>query len=155
MVHPEEVLHCLEEQTHDNRRIFEAMYAKGKESQQNENFNYTSLQGNKGTCSRNPFENNEGNNTPPKTPRAATGTCPSHHDSDEDVTSEDVIEFQQYSFYQKWMLKALEENGDQYFRYMAKRGWKLRKDFDVERIIPKREPTKVKILREEIHELRK
>ena len=51
MVHPEEVLRHLEEQAHDNRRIFEAMYAKGKESQQNENFDYTSLQGNKGTCS--------------------------------------------------------------------------------------------------------
>ena len=43
MVHPKEVLHRLEEQVHDNQRIFEAMYAKGKESQQNENFDYTSL----------------------------------------------------------------------------------------------------------------
>ena len=58
--------------------------------------------------------------------------CPSHHDSNEDVTSEDVMKFQQDSFYQKLMLKALEENGDQYFRYMAERGWKLPRDFDVE-----------------------
>ena len=115
MVHPEEVLRRLEEKAHDNRRIFKAMYAKGKESQQNEKFDYTSLQGNKGTCSRNPFENNEGNNTLPKTPRVTIGTCPSHHDSDEDVTSEDVMKFQQDSFYQKLMLRALEENGDQYF----------------------------------------
>ena len=43
MVHPEEVLHHLKEQVCDNQRIFEAMYAKGKESQQNENFDYTSL----------------------------------------------------------------------------------------------------------------
>ena len=111
MVHPKEVLRRLEEQARDNRRIFEAMYAKGKESQQNENFDYTSLQGNKGTCSWNPFENNEGDNTPPKTPQVVAGACPSHHDSDEDVTSEDVMKFQQDSFNQKLMLRALEENG--------------------------------------------
>ena len=51
MVHPKEVLRHLEEQACDNRRIFEAMYARGKEPQQTENFNYTSLQQNKGTCS--------------------------------------------------------------------------------------------------------
>ena len=38
---------------------------------------------------------------------------------------------------------------------MAERGWKLPRDFDVECIILKREPTEVEILREEIQELRK
>ena len=38
---------------------------------------------------------------------------------------------------------------------MAERGWKLPRDFDVERIILKREPTEAEILREEIQELRK
>ena len=57
---------------------------------------------------------------PPRNPRVATGGCPSpprpsHHDSDEEVTSEDVIKFQQDGFTQKLMLRALEENGDQYF----------------------------------------
>ena len=51
MVNPEEVLRRLEEQACDNQRIFKYMYARGKEPQQTTNFNYTSLQGNKGTCS--------------------------------------------------------------------------------------------------------
>ena len=38
---------------------------------------------------------------------------------------------------------------------MTERGWKLPKDFDVERIIPRREPTEAEILRDEIQELRK
>ena len=79
------------------------------------NLNYASHEGNKGTCSQNPFDENDGNNTPPKNPRFTMGACPSHHDSDEDVTSEDVMKFQQDSFYQKMMLRALEENRDQYF----------------------------------------
>ena len=98
--------------------------------------------------------------TPPRTPRAIIGTClsppkPSHHDSDEEITSEDVIKFQQDGLAQKLMLRALEENGDQYFYYMAARGWKLPQGFDVEWIIHKWEPTKAEILREEVQELRK
>ena len=97
---------------------------------------------------------------PPRTPRATVGACPSpprpsHHDSDEEINREDVIKFQQDGFAQKLMLRALEENGDQYFCYMAARGWKLPQGFDVERIIHKREPTEVEILREEVKELRK
>ena len=79
---------------------------------------------------------------PPRTPRDAIGTCPSppkpsHHDSDEEINSEDVIKFQQDGLAQKLMLRALEENGDQYFRYMVARGWKLPQGFDVEWIIQK------------------
>ena len=66
-----------------------------------------------------------------------------------------MIKFQQDGFAQKLMLRALEENGDQYFRYMAARGWKLPQGFYVERIIHKREPTEGEILREEVQELRK
>ena len=77
-------------------------------------------EGHNGTCPQNPFEINDGNHMPPRTPRAAIGACtsppkPSHHDSDEEVTSKDVIKFQQDDFSQKLMLRALEENGDQYF----------------------------------------
>ena len=93
--------------------------------------------GHKGACPQNPFEKNYGNHTPPRTPRAAIGTCPSppkpsHPDSDEEITSEDVIKFQQDGFSQKLMLRALEENGDQYFHYMVARGWKPRQGFDIE-----------------------
>lgn len=70
------------------------------------------------------------------------GACPSppkpsHHGNDEERTSEDVIRFQQDGISQTLMLRALEENGDQYFHYMAARGWKLPQDFDVEWIIHK------------------
>ena len=73
---------------------------------------------------------NGGNNMPPRTPRVTAGACPSphrqsHHESDEEVTSEDVIKFQQDGFAQKLMLRSLEENRYQYFRYMAARGWNL------------------------------
>ena len=92
---------------------------------------------------------------PPRTPRSAIGKCPSPpkpspHDSDKEITSEDVIRFQQDGLAQKLMLRALEENGDQYFYYMAARGWKLPQGFDVERIIHKWEPTEAEILREEV-----
>ena len=67
-------------------------------------------EGNKSTCSRNPFDGNDGNNMPPRTPRVTVGACPSphrqsHHDSDEEVTSKDVIEFQQDVFSQKIFLE--------------------------------------------------
>ena len=57
---------------------------------------------------------------PSRTPRVVAGAChslhrQSHIDSDEEVTSEDVIKFQQDGFAQKMMLRALDENGDQYF----------------------------------------
>ena len=57
---------------------------------------------------------------PPRTPRVTTGACSSphrqsHHESDEEVASEDVIKFQQDGFSQKLMLRALEKNEDQYF----------------------------------------
>ena len=86
------------------------------------------------------------------------GACPSPrkpspHDSDEEITSEDVIRFQQDGIAQKLMLRALEENGDQYFCYMAARGWKLPQDFDVERIIHKREPTETEVLKEQLQEV--
>ena len=64
---------------------------------------------------------------PPRTPRAAAGAYSSpprqsHHESDEEVTSEDFVKFQQDSIAQKLILRALEENRDQYFQYMATKG---------------------------------
>ena len=53
------------------------------------------------------------------------------------------------------MLKVLEQNGDQYFQYMTSKGWKMPHNFDVQRIIWKKEPTVAEILREEIQELKK
>lgn len=52
------------------------------------------------------------------------------------------------------MLKALEQNRVQYFQCMTMKGWKLPQDFDVQRIIQKKEPTKDDILREEMQELK-
>ena len=110
----------------------------------------------------NPFENiplggNDDYNTPPRTPRFNAGAwlspprqSQSHHESDDEITSDDVIKFQQDELTKKLMLKALEKNGDQYFQYMATKGWKLPQDFDVKQIIQKLEPTKAEILREEM-----
>ncbi len=118
MVHPDEIKHRLEEQARETQKTLEAIYTTERENQQAKTDNQACYEGYKGTCPRNPFENNDGNHVPPRTPRAAVGTCPSpkpsHHDSDE-VSSEDVIKFQQDGFTQKLMLRALEENGDQYF----------------------------------------
>lgn len=98
----------------------EAIYAREKKHQQAENNNHIYHEGNRGTCSQNPFDGNDGNNTPPRTPRVTMGTCPSpprqsHHENDEEVTSKDVIKFQKDDFSQKLMSRVLEENRDQYF----------------------------------------
>ena len=39
----------------------------------------------------------------------------SHHESEDEITSEDVVRFQQDELVQKLMLKALEKNEDRYF----------------------------------------
>ena len=105
----------VDAQTH--QRLLEVLYAKEKEQQGASNH---VPEENRGTCSRNPFTRNNGTNTPPRSPRAAAGACSSplrqsHHDSDDEITSKDVIKFQQDGVAQKLMLRALEENGDQYF----------------------------------------
>ena len=52
------------------------------------------------------------------------------------------------------MLKALEQNGDQYFLYMTSRGWNLPHDYNFWRITHKREPIEAEILRKEMIELK-
>ncbi len=73
MVHLDEVQHYLEEKVHKNQRIIEAMCAREKEHQQVEYSNHTCHEGKKWTCSQNPFDGNDGNNTPQRTPRVTMG----------------------------------------------------------------------------------
>lgn len=160
MVHPNEIKRHLEEKVCETQRTLDAIYTTERENQHLDIDNQPRCEGHKGTCPHNPFGNNDGNLMPPRTPKSTMGTCPSppkpsHHDSDEEITSEDVIRFQQDGLSQKLMFRALEENGDQYFRYMEARGWKLPQGFDFERIIHKREPIEIEILREEVQEIRK
>ena len=160
MVHLDEIKCLLEEKACENQKTLEAIYTMERENQWVKTDNHVHYEGNKGTFSWNPFDGNDVNHMPWRTPRVTARTFPSpprpsHHDSDEEVTSEDVIKFQQDGFAQKLMLRALKENGDQYFWYMVARGWKIPQGFDVECIIHKWEPTEAKILREEMQELRK
>lgn len=97
----------------------------------------------------NPFRNfgNNGNNASPRTPRShldgyvspprhshhGQHTNWSQHGSEvaNDVTSEDIIKFQQDDYFQKCILKSSKQNGDQYLTYLTSKGWKILHDFDV------------------------
>ena len=99
MVHPDEIKCHLEEQACETQKTLDSIYAMERENQQVNTNNQACYEGHKGTCPQNSFENNDGNHMPPRTPRVAIGACPSppkpsHHDSDEEVTREDVIKFQ-------------------------------------------------------------
>ena len=99
MVHPDEIKHCLEEQARETQKTLDAIYAMERENQHVDTNNQPHYEEHKGTCPQNPFENNDGNHMPPRTPRAVARTCPSppkpsHHDSDEEITSKDMIKFQ-------------------------------------------------------------
>ena len=98
IVHPDEIKRHLEEQARENQKTLEAIYAMERENEKVEINNHVRHEGDKGTCSQNHFDDNDGNNTPPRNPRVTIGTFPSphrqyHHESDEEVTSEDVIKF--------------------------------------------------------------
>ena len=118
MVHPNEIKRRLGEQARETQRTLDAIYATERENQHVGTSNQAHYERHNENCPHNPFGNNDGNHSPPRTPRATMGACPSppkssHHDTDEEITSEDVVRFQQDGFTQKLMLRALEENGDQ------------------------------------------
>ena len=87
MVYPNEIKCFLEEQARETQRTLDAIYAMEREDQHVDTKNQPRYEGHKGTFPQNPFENNDGNHTPPRNPRAKIDKCPSppkpsHHDSD-------------------------------------------------------------------------
>lgn len=109
-MHPEERKHRLEEQAlMEKERIKEAIHMDTRERvyHQVESNSHTRNDKNKKSYYSNPFDNiplsgNDGNNTPPRTPRVKVGACPSpprnsqsHHESEtnDEITSEDLMRF--------------------------------------------------------------
>lgn len=72
-------------------------------------------------------------------PRCSHQLNPSCNGSEveNEVSSEEIIKFQQDYNYQRLILKALEKNLDEYFTYITSRGLKLSNDYDIQRIIQK------------------
>ena len=77
MVHPNEIKCCLEEQTRETQRTLDAIYATERENQHVDTNNQAHCEGHNGTWPHNPFGNDDRNHTPPRTPRATMGACPS------------------------------------------------------------------------------
>ena len=105
---------------------------------------------------------NNGNNTPPRSPRQTLTTPPlplrshpSHHEEEanDDITYEEFMRFEQDDVAQLLMHKLLEHNRDQYFQYMTSRGYKLPPNYDVWKIVQERVPTKLEVLREELQQI--
>ena len=84
----------------------EIICARERADQQAKANRYTHNEETRRDYYRNPFEHipitgNNGNHTPPRIPRVNMRACPSpprqsqsHHESDDEITSEDVIRFQ-------------------------------------------------------------
>lgn len=96
----------------------------------------------------NPFEKN-GNKTPPRTPRShlngfESPPRSSHHgyishrsqhgiEVDNDITHKNLLKFQQDDYFQKLVLKNLDQNGDKYFMDLVSEGLKFPHKFHVQK----------------------
>lgn len=104
-MHLKEIKFHLEEQERENERLKDVIHTREKSYHQAELDAHAHNDKNRRGYYKNPFDNIllggiDGNNTPPRTPRVNVGQLPSpprhsqsHHESDDEITSKDVMRF--------------------------------------------------------------